>query len=290
MKFLGRLIWLILLLFVLILQISCSSSRKMAGEGETTAKEAVQDDYDEIERLLGITREEQDASKVQPQASQTTGKETEQKDELIKLLEADEGTKKTTPTVEKPTEDKRLVRLQKQVETLQRELKKKDLEIADLRAQLMLKSETEGSRESSWSRQISQSHITPSSSGVVSESYKAKYQHALKLFHEKRYRAALEAFEQLLAMDMNNDYSDNAQYWIGECYYAMGRYREAIIAFEKVFTFRYSNKNDYAQFKIGQCYFMLGDKQRARQEFQVLLDNYPDSELVQRANEYLAQL
>jgi len=288
MKFLGRLIWLMLPLFVLILQTSCSSSRKMAGEGEATAEEAVQDDYDEIERLLGITREEREAAKVQPQATQTTSKEAEKNNELIKLLEADEGSKKT-PTVEKTAEEKRLVRLQKQVETLQRELKKKDLEIADLRAQLMLKSEAEGSGSSLYQR-TQRSYITPGSGGVASESYKAEYQRALNLFHERKYRDALEAFERLLAMDMNNDYSDNAQYWIGECYYAMGRYREAILAFEKVFTFRYSNKNDYAQFKIGQCYFMLGDKQRARQEFQVLLDNYPDSELVQRANEYLAQL
>ena len=70
----------------------------------------------------------------------------------------------------------------------------------------------------------------------------------------------------------------------------MGRYREAIMAFEKVFTFKFSNKNDYAQFKIGQCYYQLGDKQRARREFQELLDNYPDSELVPRAREYLSKL
>ena len=88
---------------------------------------------------------------------------------------------------------------------------------------------------------------------------------------------------------MNHSYADNAQYWIGESYYAMGRYQEAIMAFEKVFTFPQSNKNDWAQFKIGQCYFKMGDREQAQQEFQQLIDNYSDSELVPRARDYLAQ-
>jgi len=116
-----------------------------------------------------------------------------------------------------------------------------------------------------------------------------RYQEALDVFHQHEYRQAINQFEQLLATDMNNDLSDNAQYWIGECYYAMGQYQEAIMAFEKVFTFRFSNKNDYAQFKIGQSYFKMGDKERANQEFQQLLDTYPDSELVARTRSYLSK-
>ncbi len=93
-----------------------------------------------------------------------------------------------------------------------------------------------------------------------------------------------------MATDTHHSLADNAQYWIGECYFALGDYRAAILAFEKVFTFKQSNKNDYAQYKLGLCYYKLGDKKRARQEFQNLLDNYPDSPLVEKARKYLMQL
>ncbi|MBN2366212.1 MAG: tetratricopeptide repeat protein, partial [Calditrichaeota bacterium] len=80
-------------------------------------------------------------------------------------------------------------------------------------------------------------------------------------------------------------------YWIGESYYALGRYQEAIMAFERVSSqFPKSNKNDWAKFKLGQSYYQLGNQDRAKQEFQELLDLYPDSELVPRARNYLARI
>jgi tol-pal system protein YbgF len=136
---------------------------------------------------------------------------------------------------------------------------------------------------------VDYSYTPPPSTSVSSDAYVNSYNDALSLFHERQYQNAIREFEQLLSSDMNHSYADNAQYWIGESHYAMGRYQEAIMAFEKVFTFPQSNKNDWAQFKIGQCYFKMGDRERAEQEFQQLIDNYSDSELVPRARNYLAQ-
>jgi TolA-binding protein len=278
----------VIITFSFFINYGCGGSKKTVNENQGQSDEKdIQDNYDEIERLLGITNSDSGTSD-----QNTTAQKGEGNDDLIQLLEVDEGKKKETGTEEGPSLDKRVLRLKKQVEQMQKDMKQKDIEIADLRAQLMTKDEEIKNMENqapAYQGSINKPRAS-SSHGTVSGSYVDDYENALSLFHQHRYRDALNAFEDLLARDMNNKYSDNAQYWIGECQYALGRYREAILAFEKVFTFRFSNKNDYAQFKIGQCYYQLGQKERARQEFQNFLDNYPESELNSRARQYLAEL
>lgn len=110
------------------------------------------------------------------------------------------------------------------------------------------------------------------------------------MFNDRNYQNAIEAFESLLASQANHSLADNAQFWIGECHYALGQYKKALIDFEKVFTFPKSNKNDSAQFKLGLCYLRLGDKSKAREEFQRLVDVYPKSEYLKRAQSHLQEL
>jgi len=270
---------MVLLMLGLTFQfVSCASSKPKPQEGTEQTSE---DDYKEIEKLLGITREESE----QPQAE-----DTEEKDDLLKLLEADEGKtqqrKKTDGSGS--VEDKRLVRLQKEINRLKKQLKQKNIQIAELKAQVALKNEKLRQYESG-GRSVQSLSSTLAGTQVAGD-YERKYQQALSLFNNRRYREALRLFEELVATDTRHSLSDNAQYWIGECYFALGDYRAAILAFEKVFTFKQSNKNDYAQYKLGLSYFKLGDKKRARQEFQNLIDNYPNSPLVEKARKYLMQL
>jgi tol-pal system protein YbgF len=280
--------FIIVIANILIFSMGCGSSRQTVDEGESSIQ-SDEGEYDEIEKLLGITRDESRSSSSK--TSKETSQATEQ-DDLIRLLEVDEGKPKEQPAVSTDVEDQRVVRLQNQVDELEKEIQKKDMEIADLKTQLMVKEEELSKRtvvtSPAYSTSAQPSYTassTPSSSGPYSE----RYHETLALFHERRYQEAIAGFEDLLSRDINHQLSDNAQYWIGESYYALGRYNEAIIAFEKVYTFPQSNKNDYAQFKIGQCYYKIGNRERASQEFQQLIDTYPDSELVPRARNYLAQ-
>jgi len=294
-------IHLLFIIFIgafLLFWIGCGSSRKTMNEGDSsTSEQNSQDDYDEIEKLLGISRDDKKAEQPAQKPAEKSTSQNKNNDDLITLLEVNEGKQKDTPAgTATPTEDKRVARLQADVESLRKDLKKKDMEIADLKTQLMLAQEsakkqpvTQPQTTSGYYQQPAATSTKTASQPVPSSDYGYRYQQALDTYHQHEYQQALNEFEQLLASDMNNDLSDNAQYWIGECYYAMGRYQEAIMAFEKVFTFRFSNKNDYAQFKIGQSYFKLGDKERANQEFQQLIDTYPDSELVPRARAYLSK-
>jgi len=292
MKRIAYLFFLICLSLAFLSWSGCGSSRKTVDEGGA-AESSSEGEFDEIEKLLGISRDDSQTSQTASKPAEKKAQPQQQEqDDLITLLEVDEGKKMDKPAGQTTgAEDKRVLRLQGEVDDLQKQLRKKDTEIADLKSQLSTKEQSFPSQSSSAA--ASYPYTPPpaqsSTGSYSSDSYVNRYNDALSMFHNREYSNAISEFEQLLSTDMNHSYADNAQYWIGECYYALGRYQEAVMAFEKVFTFPQSNKNDWAQFKIGQSYFKMGNRERARQEFQQLIDNYSDSELVPRARNYLAQ-
>jgi tol-pal system protein YbgF len=123
-----------------------------------------------------------------------------------------------------------------------------------------------------------------------SDSYSSRYQEALQAYRAKRLGESIQKFESLLAENAKNSLADNCQYWIGEAYYDQGQYNQAILSFEKVFSYPSSNKDDSAQLKLGLCYVKLNDRTKAREEFQKLLNNYPSSEYIGIARQFIAQI
>ena len=121
-------------------------------------------------------------------------------------------------------------------------------------------------------------------------SFNDRYTEARQDYRNRHYREAIQKFEALLSISSNHSLSDNCQYWIGESYYGMENYRQAAIAFEKVFSIPKSNKDDAAQLKLGLCYIRLSDMERARVEFQKLIDNYPTSEHISMAKKFIESL
>ncbi len=121
-------------------------------------------------------------------------------------------------------------------------------------------------------------------------SYEIRYQKALEMFHNRQYRDALSSFSEMISENRGHSLSDNCQFWIGECYFALREYSRAIIAFEKVFTYLNSNKDDDAQYKLGYTYLKLGDGKRAEEEFIKLTTIYSGSEFVSKAQMYINQI
>jgi len=104
------------------------------------------------------------------------------------------------------------------------------------------------------------------------------YRTALDNYRARHFDRALLQFAEILMAAPYSDWADNAQYWTGECYYGLGKYRQALAEFTKVFAFRKTEKADHAQLKIAYCYLALGERKRALSSFQKLLDEYPESE------------
>jgi tol-pal system protein YbgF len=208
----------------------------------------------EVLRLLGITQEDQagDSSKISPTAE---------------------------PAVDSGAAE--------EVQRLERELQDRDQQINILRTELAAQEKRLQDLQSAKARPVKIA-TRPQVAGGVSADYRAAYEKAMSLYNRHSYREALAAFNNLLAMDDRNSLADNAQYWLGECYYAMGNYNQAVAEFQKVLSFARSNKSDAALLKLGLCYIRLGDRAQARSELEQLIANYPRSEYVGKARNFLA--
>lgn len=118
----------------------------------------------------------------------------------------------------------------------------------------------------------------------------ASYQAALRDYYDQKYEQAIAEFGEILAIAPESNLADNAQYWIGECYYALKNYRHALSEFRAVFAYSKTNKADAAQLKIALCYKELNDRTKARAELRKLIRDYPNSEFVSKARSLLEEL
>jgi TolA-binding protein len=124
---------------------------------------------------------------------------------------------------------------------------------------------------------------------AAAESDSALYRAALALFSSRDYRGAMQRLELVLQHSPKGSYAERCYYWTGECHYALEEYDGAIGAFEKALAFG-GAKADDACLKIGLCRLKTGSRLRARDQFEKLIRDYPSSEYVPRAREYLGQL
>ena len=113
------------------------------------------------------------------------------------------------------------------------------------------------------------------------------YDRVMEEFQHGDYEAALAGFRFFIALHRTSALATNAQYWIGECQYRLGRYKEALDSFSNVGSYNaVSPKLAASTFKIGQTYSKLGDLTKARLMFDRVLDRYPDgaeAELARKA-------
>ncbi|MFQ5682619.1 MAG: tol-pal system protein YbgF [Candidatus Binatia bacterium] len=124
-----------------------------------------------------------------------------------------------------------------------------------------------------------------------SDAVKKDYEEARKLLEQKDYRGAIARFKEFLKKHPKNDYSDNAQYWIGESHYALKEFDQAILEFDTVRrNYPEGDKVPASLLKLGFAFAELGDKVDARLILQKLIDRYPQSSEVVKAKQKLKAL
>jgi tol-pal system protein YbgF len=116
------------------------------------------------------------------------------------------------------------------------------------------------------------------------------YEGALSAFRGRDFSGAIQQFESLINSGVGDDLADNCHYWIGESYYGMGRYSDAINHFRMVLKYAKSEKKDDSQLMIGNACLAMGDKAAARDEYNKLISSYPASPLADKAREKLSRL
>lgn len=127
----------------------------------------------------------------------------------------------------------------------------------------------------------------PDEAAQVREEYEA----AWKLLQNKDYRGAIAQFRRFLRRNPNSNFADNAQYWIGESYYALKEFDQAILEFDVVRR-QYPNgdKVPAALLKQGYAFAELGDRVDARLILQEVIDRYPQSQEAQKARSKVSSL
>jgi len=116
---------------------------------------------------------------------------------------------------------------------------------------------------------------------------RALYNQAFYLFQTRRYDQARATFERYRELYSDN-LSDNAQFWIAECYFMQQQYDPALTAFQKLLSdFPQSNKTADTLLSIGLCLNRLNKREDAIQNWMTVVKTYPESTAADYARKFL---
>jgi len=118
----------------------------------------------------------------------------------------------------------------------------------------------------------------------------SSYKKAMAEYEANHYETAITGFNEILTIVPESDLADNAQYWIGECYFSLKTYQKAIEAFTKVMSYPKSNKYPDATYKIAKSFIMIGDQKAAKEKLKAVMERYPNSEAAKFSAQELKNL
>jgi len=148
-----------------------------------------------------------------------------------------------------------------------------------------------GVRNSQKEPVMADSTVSRSDQSRLSDDSRELYNTAYRDLIRGNYQLALHGFRQFMQQYPNTDLSDNAQYWLGEVFYAQGRYADAIQQFEKVLKwYRTGDKTPSAMLKIGYAYFNMNETEQGKLYLEEVIKDYPDSDEANLAKGRLAAL
>ena len=117
------------------------------------------------------------------------------------------------------------------------------------------------------------------------------YQSAFDLLKAGRYEDAASGFTDFLSKYPAGNYSDNAQYWLGEAYYVTRAFEPALEEFQKLVKTRPdSAKVSHALLKMGYIQDELGQTETAIQTLNKLIESFPGTTAARLAKERLQEL
>ena len=120
---------------------------------------------------------------------------------------------------------------------------------------------------------------------------RAAYQDAFKLLKQSLYEQAIKSFQQFLAVYPDSEYSDNAQYWLGEAFFVTRDFKSAIDEYHKVVTlYPESQKLTEALLKMAYSHEELGEIDEARRQLEDLKQRYPGTTAARLADERLRKI
>ena len=99
---------------------------------------------------------------------------------------------------------------------------------------------------------------------------------------------AIQGFEAYIETFPRSELADNAQFYIGQTYFADGRFEDAVVAFDHVLAgYPEGDAVPEASYKLGEALNRLGEADRAKATFAFVVENYPGSTMAILAQQSL---
>ncbi len=166
-----------------------------------------------------------------------------------------------------------------------------DAELTDLAERV----ERIGRRVGAWRGEITTGSSTPNETAVVIVDTAVAgidadrlYNTAYLDFTKGEYQTAIMGFRRFIQLFPSSEMADNAQYWLGECFYSLNQLDSAEIEFKQVKNkYPDGNKVPAAVYKLGLIYQFQGKTSAAQEKFREVVENYPSSPEAKLAQERL---
>lgn len=120
---------------------------------------------------------------------------------------------------------------------------------------------------------------------------KSLYDDAMRDKNSGNFDLSLRQFNDYLTWFASSDLAPNAQYYIGEIFYAQKQYDQALQSFDAVLErFPKNAKTNDARFMKGQTLVQMGQRNACADEFRALIEESPNSDVAGRARSELRRL
>lgn len=130
-------------------------------------------------------------------------------------------------------------------------------------------------------------------SGASPDQELAGYQEALDAWRQDDFVGCIDLFTSFLQKHPTSGYSDDAAYWLADCYYKNDEFKRAVVRFNAVVSvYPDSPKAPDALYRQGESLLKLGPKfhKAARTVFKKVRKDYPESERAAEAARQLERL
>lgn len=131
----------------------------------------------------------------------------------------------------------------------------------------------------------------PTGGGMPGVSPQRLYDTAWSDFTAGQWTLCIQGFETYLRSFSRSDAADDAQFYIGECQYSDSKFAAAMDSYSRVISnFPRGDKVPDAYYKRGLAFDRLGQPDRAKESWEILIKNYPDSDLARLAKQQVDRL
>ncbi len=133
--------------------------------------------------------------------------------------------------------------------------------------------------------------IVPTVPTIDSAESEAAYRGAFVMLKAGQYDESIASFNNFLQTYPSSQYADNAQYWLGEAYYVMRQFEPAIDQYQQLVNgYPDSKKRSHAMLKIAYCYHELGLADEAVGILTDLKTQFPGSAASRLADERMQRI